>query len=302
MPTFTFKDRYCVKVNIDRPSTQQNAQQAIRQDNSQGGQQAQQPDRAITLVLMTAIGVPLSKYTKFINALTKQGFTVVSADYPCCGENQPHVSRGIDYGYQDLVDKFVPALLDNARILTPGHQIIMLGHSIGAHIGSIYSALTDTPLIAVATGNIHYKNWRGLGRLNILRAAAAFEVLIRVYGYLPGYKVGFGYKEPKKLMKDWCRTAWTGKFDFIKELKSSAFIEAKANKGQGLYFNIIGDDFAPFASTQHLSELCARAKVVRIQLEPALRGNQHSVWLKSPESVVENIVANLDFFTEAVPH
>ena len=285
MPTFTFKDRYSVNVNIDRPT----------------GQQAQQPDRAITLVLMTAIGVRLTKYTKFIDALTKQGFTVVSADYPCCGENQPHVSRGIDYGYQDLVDEFVPALLDNARTLTPDHQIWMLGHSIGAHIGSIYSALTDTPLIGVATGNIHYKNWQGLGRFDILRAAAAFEVLIRVYGYLPGYKVGFGYKEPKELMKDWCRTAWTGKFDFIKALNDSAHNKAKANKGQGLYFNIIGDDFAPLASTQHLSELCARAKVVRVQLDPALKGNQHSVWLKSPDGIVDNIIANLDFFNEGVP-
>ena len=292
MPAFTFKNKYTVNVNIDRPPSQQDNLQDSQQDNPQ--------DRAITLVLMTAIGVPLTKYTKFITALTEQGFTVVSADYPCCGENQPHISRGIDYGYQDLIDEFVPALLNSAKAMTPEHQILMLGHSIGAHIGSIYSALTDTPLIAVATGNIHYKNWQGLGRLNILRAAAAFEVLIRIYGYLPGYKVGFGRKEPKELMKDWCRTAWTGKFDFIKEFKSPVYKDAKANKGQGLYFNIIGDDFAPLASTQHLSELCARAKVVRVQLDPSLKGNQHSIWIKSPDSIVDNIIANLDFFNEAV--
>ena len=159
MSSFDFKTKkqtYPVKTHIDRPSD------------------SQENNLNITLVLMTAIGVPRRKYGTLIEGLTKKGFTVVSADYPCCGENLPHIKRGVDYSYRDLVVGFIPKLIDIAKEATPDSKIILFGHSLGAHIATLYSATTDFPMIGVATGNIHYKNWKGLGQLNILTAIAAF--------------------------------------------------------------------------------------------------------------------------------
>lgn len=275
MSSFDFKTKkqtFTVKTHVNRPSD------------------SQPDDLNITLVLMTAIGVPLIKYSTLIEQLTAKGYTVVSADYPCCGENLPHIKRGIDYGYRDLVTGFVPKLIETARLATPNNKIILFGHSLGAHIATLYSATTDFPMIGVATGNIHYKNWKGLGQLNILAAIAAFELLIRVYGYLPGYKIGFGHREAKTLMIDWLHTAKTGRYDFIKQSLNTGL-------GHGLFINIEGDDYAPYQSTKGLSDLCAVSRLNKIKIDPSLKGNPHSVWLKSPDEVIDEVSKNLDFFS-----
>ncbi|SUD90852.1 alpha/beta fold hydrolase [Psychrobacter phenylpyruvicus] len=274
MSSFDFttkKQTYPVKTHVNRPSD------------------SQKNNLNITLVLMTAIGVPHRKYGTLINGLTQKGFSVVSADYPCCGENLPPIKRGIDYGYRDLVTDFVPKLIDAAKQATPDNKIILFGHSLGAHIATLYSATTDFPMIGVATGNIHYKNWKGLGQLNILAAIAAFELLIRVYGYLPGYKIGFGHKEAKTLMKDWLHIAKTGRYDFMKQSLNTGL-------GHGLFINIVGDDYAPYQSTKGLSDLCSVSRLNKVEIDPTLKGNPHSIWLKSPDAIIEEVYKNLDFF------
>ena len=274
MSSFDFKTKkqtYPVKTHIDRPSD------------------SQENNLNITLVLMTAIGVPRRKYGTLIEGLTKKGFTVVSADYPCCGENLPHIKRGVDYSYRDLVVGFIPKLIDIAKEATPDSKIILFGHSLGAHIATLYSATTDFPMIGVATGNIHYKNWKGLGQLNILTAIAAFELLIRVYGYLPGYKIGFGHREAKTLMKDWLHTAKTGRYDFMKTSLNTGL-------GRGFFINIVGDDFAPYASTKGLADLCEVSRLNKVHIDPSLKGNPHGVWLKSPDEIIDEVYKNIDFF------
>lgn len=276
MHSFNFKTKkqsYPVKVRINEPSDSQNN------------------NLNITLVLMTAIGVPLRKYRTFIDALTQKGFTVVSADYPCCGENRPHIKRGVDYGYRDLVVSFIPKLIDIAKQTTPDNQIILFGHSLGAHIASLYCATTDFAMVGVATGNIHYKNWKGFGKIKILAAIVTFELLIRVYGYLPGYKVGFGHREAKTLMKDWLHTAKTGRYDFMRKSLNTGL-------GRGLFINIVGDDFAPYKSTKRLSKLCADSQLNKVKIDPSLKGNPHSAWLKSPNEIIDEVYKNLDFFVD----
>ncbi len=258
MTTFTFKNEYSVSVHIQEPKAEQ--------------------DRKTTLVFMTAIGVPLHKYSPFFATLTAKGYTVIGADYPCCGENEPQLDRRVDYSYQDIVTHFIPPLLSFSK-----HQkTYLLGHSLGAHMATIYSALTDTPVIGVATGNLHYKNWRGWGRLDILRAVAVIKLLIAIYGYFPGYKIGFGYREAKGIMSDWCHTALTGRYDFIEG-------DMNTNKGRGLYFYIEGDTFAPYKSTQNLAKLCAKSTLISVKLPEHLKGNPHGVWIKDPEVIARHI-------------
>lgn len=258
MPTFTFKKQYSVNVHIHKPEPEH--------------------DRETTLVFMTAIGVPLQKYSQFFEHLTTKGYTVIGADYPCCGENEPQLDRSVNYNYQDIVSHFIPPLLGYSE----NKKTYLLGHSLGGHMATIYSALTDTPVIAVATGNLHYKNWQGWGRLNILRAVAIFKPLVAIYGYFPGYKIGFGDRETKGIMNDWCHTALTGRYDFIKG-------DLNAGKGRGLYFYIEGDSYAPYKSTQNLAKLCAESTLISVKLPERITGNPHGAWIKDPDIIARHI-------------
>lgn len=253
---FNFKGKYEVKVKIL---------------NAEG-------KKDLTFILLPAIGVPIKKYQNLISGLMDEGYTVIAADYPCCGENSPHIDRNIDYGYKDLINDYIPKLLEFSKTT----KTVLLGHSLGAHIATLYATQNDIPVIGVATGNIHYKNWAGLGKLNILRAVVLFKVLINIYGYLPGYKVGFGVKEAKTLMSDWCYTALTGNYDFFNKN-----IQKSSNKV--LYINIKGDDFAPYQSTLKLAEMFHEYKLEVLELSTELKGNKHSIWLKEPKDVLDII-------------
>lgn len=242
-----------------------------------------------TIILLNAIGVTRNKYHKVIEGLAAKGFNVVSSDYPCCGENKPIIKKGIDYDCNLLVKSYVPKLIDIAKDRFPDSQIILMGHSLGAHIATLYSASYGASVIGVATGNVHFKNWSGRGRLKILAAVASIQLLIRLYGYLPGQKINFGGREPKTMMHQWCQTALTGKFKFMN-------VPLSPKDGKGLYLNIEGDDFAPLKSTQNLANLCAKSKVIRIKSDSFPKGNPHGIWIKQPEIVIETVYNNLDFF------
>jgi predicted alpha/beta hydrolase len=262
MTTFKFKNQYTVNVHTHKP---------LPAD-----------DQQTTLVFLTAIGVPLRKYSKLFAELTAKGYSVIAADYPCCGENTPQVNRSVDYNYQDIVDDFIPQLL----ALSEHDKTYLFGHSLGGHMATIYSVLHDVPVIGVATGNLHYKNWSGAGKLNILRAVAVFKPMIALYGYFPGYKIKFGDRETKGMMTDWCHTALTGRYDFIQaDLQASK----QAGKGQGIYFYIEGDDYAPYKSTQNLAKLCADSTLISVKLPEHIKGNPHGAWIKDPDIIVQHL-------------
>ncbi|WP_019672487.1 alpha/beta fold hydrolase [Psychrobacter lutiphocae] len=280
MTSFQFKTTngaYPVNVNINPSSTEHRPNQALIDKASK-----------TTIIFLNALGVPLRKYSKFINGLTEKGFTVISTDYPNCGENTPHIKRGIDYGYDELVNHFVHNLVQIAKDHTPDNDIVLIGHSLGGHLGTIYSAIHNVPVIGIACGSTHYKSWKGRGRIRILLAVAVIQALIRVYGFLPGYKIGLGEREAKTMMQEWCETALTGKFDYITQ-------PLDTDKGHGLYINIEGDKFAPMLSTWKLAQMCSRSKVIQVTLDDDLIGNPHGVWIKRPEIVINAVCDNLDF-------
>ena len=134
MDNFYFKDLYTIKVNKISPVDQ---------------------DHNLTFILLPAIGIPIKKYENFIIGLRNIGYSVVYADYPCCGENFPHITKHHDYDYADLLQYFIPNLIKHCDT----QNFILLGHSLGGHLASLYALENGTPIVVVASGNIHYKHW-----------------------------------------------------------------------------------------------------------------------------------------------
>lgn len=268
--SFLFMDRYLVKVDIQHPQVNDDVtSQHIA-------------DKKTTFVFLNGLGVPRQKYSKFIIGLAKQGYTIISADYPCCGENQPKLDRSVNYGYQELVQYFVPPLLQIAQKISKDNAIYLMGHSLGGQIATFYSALHGVPMIGVAAGNVYHKNWQGTEQLHILKTMLVFKALISIYGYLPAHLLKIGDRESKKLIQNWCQMALTGRYHFIEQ-------GLNTSKGNGMYVCIKGDQFAPQKATQHLAKLCDKASFTNVALPKSLKGNPHGVWVKEPEGVIAAI-------------
>lgn len=239
------------------------------------------PQQQHTVIILPALGIAIQKYERLIQHLLEQGLNVVAADYPGCGRNTPQVSATFDFGYADLLGYFIPQLVQIAKELS-SQSPVLLGHSLGGHLATLYAQHHWVKVIGIATGNIGLTHWNMKGKINILKAAAIFNSMILKDGYLAGHKVGFGQKEAKTLIRDWSKVIFTGNYRHI-------LAEETLSENEALFIQFIGDDFAPMSSTLGLSHYFKNPHILQLDLSQTLKGNQHSVWLKQPEEVV-NII------------
>ncbi|SPL69584.1 alpha/beta fold hydrolase [Acinetobacter stercoris] len=235
-----------------------------------------------SIIFLPAIGVPVAKYEKLFQHLFGIGYNLIYADYPGCGRNTPTVSRHFDYGYADLIDEFIPQLHKIAKG-NAAKKIILFGHSLGGHLATLYAQHHRIITIGIATGNIGLRYWDLKGKINILKAATVFNVMILKDGFLAGYKVGFGNKEAKSLMRDWSKTIFTGNYKHISGKNESV------SSNQALFIQLKNDHFAPLPSTLGLSKYFTNPDIITLDLTSDIQGNQHSAWIKQPELIVTTI-------------
>ncbi|BAN47998.1 alpha/beta fold hydrolase [Metapseudomonas resinovorans] len=252
------------------------------------------------LILLPALGVAARKYEAFALGLVAAGNHVLTVDWPGQGESVPRPNRQLDYGYRDLVEEFVPSLLAAAREHFPTGRPVLLGHSLGGHIATLFAAANpeaDVAVVGVACGNIHYRNWQGRKRLLTPCVALTFNILTALFGYLPGKTIGFGGHEARRLMRDWGRVAWSGNFDHL----GLDLAHPGNNPTPSLFIGVRNDPFAPPASTLGLAALIQAQPTLRVLPSPRPASeNPHSAWLRAPATMVEAVVSGLAAFSRRI--
>jgi len=239
-------------------------------------------------IVVPAMGTTASFYQPFAEALVTSGFTVLSPELPGTGASQPRPSREIDYGYRDLVETYLPEIVDSAQQAARGAPVILIGHSLGSQIGTLAVAsgtIKIDALVTIAGGNIHYRNWDGAGAAKVLFASTLFSLLTQVLGYLPGQYVGFGGPQARTLIREWSKIIRTGSFSHI------ADVSAYSGGTLMLAIGIEGDTFAPEKSVSTLAEILDGD----VEMMPKTwKGNPHSSWARNPGEIVSRIMEWLD--------
>jgi len=230
------------------------------------------------------MGTTASFYQPFAEELTKRGFTVLSPELPGTGASRPRPSRKINYGYRDLVETYLPEIVNSANQTARGAPVILMGHSLGAHVGTLAIAsgtVEVDALVTIAGGNIHYRNWEGAGAAKVLFASALFSSLTRVFGYLPGQYVGFGGPQARTLIREWSKIIRTGSFSHI------ADVSTNSDNTPMLAIGIEDDTFAPEKSVSMLAEILDGDVAI---MPKTWKGNPHSSWARNPGETVSRVV------------
>ncbi|WP_158827028.1 alpha/beta hydrolase family protein [Mucilaginibacter lacusdianchii] len=168
----------------------------------------------ITFILLPAMGVKATFYKRFAENLCKSGFNVISADWRGIGSSTMRASRNINFGYQQLIDD-IKDLVSLTESQFPNTNKFIIGHSLGGQLGSLFASRFNdaiSGLILMTTCSVYYKVWQGWDKLRVLWAGLTFYPVSYLLGYFPGNKVGFGDREARTVMKDWCRNALTGSY------------------------------------------------------------------------------------------
>ncbi len=168
----------------------------------------------VTLICLPALGIRASYYETFAKALVDIGCHVITADYRGHGHSSVRPSSKVNFGYQELIDD-VDEIVNRAKTLFPNTKMVIVGHSLGGQIGSLYAAKFRDEvdgLILVTACLVHYKGWKGWSRFKVLMAGITFFTISKMVGYFPGNLLSFGGKEGRQLMGDWSYNALHGQY------------------------------------------------------------------------------------------
>ncbi|HET6555063.1 MAG TPA: alpha/beta fold hydrolase [Dyella sp.] len=255
----------------------------------------QLPEKAVAtnvIYWLPALGVSARQYLPLAQSLASQGVAMVIHEWRGIGSSDRRAGRDENWGYRELLEDDIPAGLAAARQQLPQARIVLGGHSLGAQMAALYASLHPRDLqglVMVASGAPYWRQFPQ-GRLLWLAYVLA-PWLSRLFGHLPGRKIGFGGNEARQLIDDWARTGRTGRYaalgmtdDFEHRLSELTL--------PVLALRLADDWLGPQASLSWLLGKLSRSKAtVQVVTSGDLDGKvaDHFGWMKAPAPIAQRV-------------
>jgi predicted alpha/beta hydrolase len=241
---------------------------------------------ARVIVLLAAMGTPAKYYDRFVHGLVVLGHPVVRVRWR--DEDRDFPINHPEYGYADLAEVDAPAAIRWTREEF-GQDPIVVGHSLGGQIASI-SAASSGPLagIAVIASGTNY--WRGSGlrwSLGVGAVSVIAPTIVRIFGYWPGGRLGFGGRQTATVIRDWARLGRTGRFS---PDHAKTDLEGSLKKYSGPLFSltIAGDEYVGRGATDQLLNKLTGADIERKRWSPEERAHRgHFGWTRAEREPAE---------------
>ena len=241
------------------------------------------------LLWLPALGVAAKHYLAFAEALAARGIAVFLHEWRGNGSSNRRAGRDCDWGYREL---FADIAASEAAMEAHAGRLprILGGHSLGGQLACCSLALAPQRAAAlwlVASGAPYWRAFPMPTRLWLPFAYRFLPWLADRRGALPGRRVGFGGNEARGVIRDWSRSALSGRYAAagidadIERAFAAVRVDARAV--------VLADDWlAPPGSLRFLlgkmPAVAARIDVLDA-VAPGIRAD-HFGWLKAPEAVI----------------
>lgn len=208
----------------------------------------------------SATAVKYHFYKKIGKYLAKHGFIVILFDYRGIGSSLGTSIRKIattmaEWGSRDL------QTVINWILETYSKQKIMyIGHSVGGQILGLLSDPDVFKKIVLVSAQIGY--WRYYTKRKYWYAFLyyiAWNPIIRILGYMPTKRFGFGENLPRDMALQWCR--WLKNKNYLfddKSIDSSRYNQVKARI---LSYSFTDDTWAPLEAVQSMVDHYTSAEI-----------------------------------------
>jgi predicted alpha/beta hydrolase len=215
---------------------------------------------APTWLMVPALGVEARYYDRLGAAMAALGVGFAAVDVPGHGAHNLRAKRGVDYGYNEIVED-VRAAAIALRQHADG-ELILGGHSLGGQAALIAANEAPVDRVCVVACCIPWiENWDGSVRRQTALASYAFPLLSKAFGYYPGHLVKFAGREGRQLMTEWAKVVKTGAYPG--ELQNELLELEKPVTA----VDVVGDMWAPARAVDQLKDVVPSASLTRKTIE-----------------------------------
>jgi predicted alpha/beta hydrolase len=243
------------------------------------------------VVFLPGLGVPIAYYAPFLEDWAGRGFTIFALELRGMPQSSTADVRANDFGYAHALDVDIPALIEQTPIEQP---FVLAGHSLGGQLSMLYAGRDHgdvTAVVTIASGSSHASTLPTAGG-RILRAlqVATISATARALGYHPGDRLGFGGRQPRRMIGDWAHEARTGTY----RLAGSSRDDESALAGirvPVLMLTLEGDRLISPAAAAHLGNRATSTTLTALHVhdgEPL----DHFRWARRQPTIVAAAVAN----------
>lgn len=159
------------------------------------------------ILILPAMGTPQSYYFPFANWLARQGFLAGTFDYRGIGQSRTGSLRGLEVSISDWAGIDVAAAITHMKETLPDRPLFIIGHSLGAQIlGLVPNRHQVAGAVHVATGSGYWREIVVPARYyGQLMWHVLMPLLVRVFGFYPGRRLGMALDLPRPVMEQWKR-------------------------------------------------------------------------------------------------
>ena len=170
-------------------------------------------DSGPSVLFLPGLGVPISYFAPFLEAWAEHGYTIYALELRGMPLSSTTDVRAHSFGYAHALDVDIPAVIAQTPIEAP---FILAGHSLGGQLSMLYAGRGTgevAAVISIASGSSHASALSSR-RLRMRRRTqvGTIGIIARTLGYHPGDRLGFGGRQPRRMIEDWAHEARTGRF------------------------------------------------------------------------------------------
>lgn len=249
-----------------------------------------------SLLWLPALGVAARHYLPFADALAARGIAVYLHEWRGNGSSTLRADRRHDWGYRELLMEDIPASVEAIRATEGAAPAIIGGHSLGGQLACCRLALQSLQgadeqeiprrLWLVASGAPYWRAFPPPTRYALPLAYRFLPWLAQRCGALPGRRIGFGGDEARGLIRDWARTALSGRY--AAEGVPFDLEAGMARLEVEVAAIVFRDDWlAPRSSLAFLlgKMPAAKSRVVEFDAPAPGISADHFAWMKQPTAV-----------------